>query len=226
MKESTRILLIEDDENLGSLISEGLKDEGFEVSWEKGGEPGLLAFKEVLPQICILDIMLPDIDGFEIAKQVRAVNQNVPILFLTAKELPEDRIKGFESGGDDYITKPFLMKELVYRIGVFLRRSSGKEENPIKGQDWELLENKLQFIYKDQTHKLTKREFDVLAFFLKNPGRLIPREEILFNIWGDDDYFMGRSLDVFITRLRTLLKDIPNMEIHNVRGVGFRFDIT
>ncbi len=227
MRDKVKILLVEDDQNLGSLVMEGLESKDFSVHWFQNGEEAKGTFKETKFDLCLLDIMLPDIDGFELAKAIRSVDQAVPILFITAKELPEDRLKGFESGGDDYITKPFLMKELLYRIDVFLRRSNKEQipEQRLTGQNWVLDQDTMAFKYLDKEHRLTKREFEVFDFLLKHRSRIVPREDILFNIWGDDDYFMGRSLDVFIARIRSILKDIPELDIINIRGVGFRLEV-
>jgi DNA-binding response OmpR family regulator len=221
------ILLVEDDENLGVLIKEGLKDEGYTVLWEKTGNQSFVKFKEEQPALAILDVMLPDIDGFELAQKIRKIDKQCPLLFLTARGLPEDRIKGFESGGDDYITKPFMMKELLLRMDVFLKRSGSQvlENDSLEGEGWKLDAQSMVLVLRGKPNKLTQREFHLLKFLIQNQSRLIPREEILLNLWGDDDYFMGRSLDVFISRLRNILKGGKEISIHNEHGIGFRLEI-
>ncbi len=224
MKHSTLIQLVEDDPNLGSLIEENLREEGYGVNWLKNGEEALSKFDVEKPQLLILDVMLPDIDGFELATRFRAKDKQTPILFLTAKDLTEDRIKGFESGGDDYITKPFSMKELLLRMEVFLRRSGiqEKEKSDVVGGSWALDSDRRVFAINASEHKLTNREFELLQFLLERQDELIPRENILKELWGDDDYFMGRSLDVFISRLRNMMKAHSEFQIENEHGIGFR----
>jgi DNA-binding response OmpR family regulator len=170
--------------------------------------------------------MLPKKDGFSLAQSFRSKNQNIPILFVTAKGLIEDKIAGFESGGDDYIVKPFSMEELFYRIEVFLRRTTTQEgETSFSLGSFQFDGNNITLAHKNGLKILTQKEADVLKLLYNNKERILKREEILKSIWGDDDYFMGRSLDVFISKLRKYLKHDPSIQIVNYHGVGFRLEI-
>ncbi|EKT4534872.1 response regulator transcription factor, partial [Flavobacterium psychrophilum] len=178
--------------------------------------------------ICILDIMMPKIDGFELATAIRKLNTNIPILFLSAKTLKEDRIKGLKLGADDYLIKPFSIEELLLKIEIFLKRSlkNNFEEKNIYTLGKYQFDSKNYVIFTDdQKIKLTERESQLLKFFLNNKNVVLKREEILKSLWGDDDYFMGRSLDVFISRLRKILAHEEKIFIENLHGIGFRFNI-
>lgn len=226
---NTRILIIEDDANLAYLIEDALAGDGYEVKCIGDGNLALEAFELFMPDLCLLDVMLPEKDGFELAHEIRKIDAEVPLLFLTARSLKEDRIKGFQVGGDDYITKPFSMEELKLRVAVFLKRSNSSGSALIKeiyrqGQmvfdpDNQTLE------YKEQVIRLTQKESDLLLMLWKRKNTLVKREEILLSLWGDDDYFMGRSLDVFISRLRKCLKGEPSISIENTHKVGFTLRI-
>ena len=189
---------------------------------------GLKQFNEAEYDLCILDVMLPHKDGFTLAEDIRKTNKKVPIVFLTAKSMTEDKIKGFKSGGDDYITKPFSTEEFLLRVEVILKRSNKSEEKkadtnyPIGSYEF-VSEN---FILKrnDAEQKLTKKEAEVLKLLCQHKGNVLPRELVLNMVWGDDTYFNGRSLDVFITRLRKYLKDDTKIKITNVHGVGFKLE--
>ncbi len=223
-----RILIVEDDPNLGFVIQDNLKQKGYDVTLCKDGVEGEEAFQSASFNLCIFDIMLPKMDGISLAQRVRKQDKNIPILFLTAKSMVEDRLDGFRAGADDYITKPFSMEELLYRIEVFLRRSN--EPNTLFEGIIQLGRyhfNCDNFIIKiDSTEKtLTQKEAQVLKILYNNRDRVLKREEILEQIWGDDDYFMGRSMDVFISRLRKYLKEDPRVQIVNYHGVGFRLEI-
>lgn len=226
---SKRILLVEDDPSLGFVIKDNLGLKGYEVILCSDGAEGENAFYQQQFHLCILDVMLPKKDGFAVARGIRAKDKHVPILFLTAKSMMEDKLTGFQTGADDYITKPFSLDELVYRIEVFLRRSNGHSLN---------LDDKIfqlgQFTFdpfnltlKNLTSEktLTQKEAEVLKLLYQNRDRVLKREEILKEVWGDDDYFMGRSMDVFISKLRKYLKDDPAIQIVNYHGVGFRLEI-
>ncbi len=222
-----KILLVEDDTNLGFVIKDNLEVAGYDVSLCQNGEMGWHAFEKIKYDICVLDVMLPKMDGFTLAKQIRIQDQQVPILFLTAKAMKEDRINGFTLGGDDYITKPFSIEELLLRIEVFLKRS----QNPLvetRDQATIGIYNfnfaNLSLSVNNKVKKLTMREAELLKLLCEQKGKVIPREEILNKIWGDDDYFLGRSLDVFISKLRKYLKDDPKVAITNYHGVGFKLD--
>jgi len=218
-----KILLVEDDTNLGFIVQDNLKAEGFEVILATDGEQALLTYKKYDFDICILDIMLPKYDGFSIAKDIRKTNANIPILFLSAKTMIEDKIEGFNSGGDDYLTKPFSMAELVLRIKSLLKRIVNIEKS-IDGYQlgnifFDIINYKL--INKDQEKKLTKKEAEILKLLCKQKNKVIERDIILKYIWGNDSYFNGRSLDVFITKLRKYLSSDSSISIVNVHGVGF-----
>lgn len=216
-----RILFAEDDENLGFLTKDGLESGGFTVDWYKDGESAWKGFSE--HDLCLIDIMMPRMNGFKLAERIREKNEFVPILFLTAKSMEQDRLKGFEIGGDDYISKPFSMKELVYRLQVFLKRSKTSEvEGPVKhfGKCGFDMEN-LELTVHGEKRQLTHREGELLELLISNSNQLVKREDILIKIWGENDYFMGRSLDVFISRLRKYLKEDASIEIKNHHGVGF-----
>ena len=202
-----KILLVEDDTNLGFIVQDNLKSEGFEVILATDGEQALLTYKKYDFDICILDIMLPKYDGFSIAKDIRKTNSNIPILFLSAKAMIEDKIEGFNSGGDDYLTKPFSMAELVLRIKSLLKRIVNIEKS-INGYQlgnifFDIINYKL--ISEKQEKKLTKKEAEILKLLCKQKNNVIERDIILKYIWGNDSYFNGRSLDVFITKLRKYL---------------------
>ncbi|MEO0552953.1 MAG: response regulator transcription factor [Bacteroidota bacterium] len=217
------ILLVEDDQNLGFVVKDNLELRGFHVDWARNGEEGLSAYKNKPYNICLFDVMLPQKDGFSLATEIRGLDRQIPILFVTAKGMQEDRIEGFKVGGDDYITKPFSMEELVYRIEVFLKRTS-QERQPSRYQlgkftfDYE----NLLLIKEEFKQNLTQKEADVLKYFADHTGQVVKRESILKAIWGEDDYFMGRSLDVFISKLRSYLKPDSAIEIANLHGVGFK----
>ncbi|HEY9487787.1 MAG TPA: response regulator transcription factor [Chryseosolibacter sp.] len=222
-----RILLVEDDPSLGYVIQDNLTLKGYEVTLCLDGHEGEQMFLSSSYHLCILDVMLPRMDGFSLARSIRERNKEVPILFLTAKSMIEDKLHGFQTGADDYITKPFSLDELFYRIEVFLRRSrnidvAGKVINV--GQ-FEFDPFSFTLRHNDLEKTLTQKEAEVLQLLYKNRDRVLKREEILTHIWGEDDYFMGRSMDVFISKLRKYLKTDPDIQIVNYHGVGFRLEI-
>lgn len=225
----TKILFAEDDPNLAFMIEDNLSELGYEVHWAKDGMEALDEFNKGNYQLCIIDIMMPKLDGFQLASKIREIDEWVPILFLTAKSMEEDKLKGFEIGGDDYITKPFSMKELDYRIKVFLRRISSEalrlKETIHFGRSTFDPRN---LLYRNTTKEfsLTQMEAQLLTILIMNRNQLVKREMILEKIWGENDYFKGRSLDVFITRLRKYLKEDDSLEIKNHHGVGFCLVIT
>jgi DNA-binding response OmpR family regulator len=224
---STKILLVEDDPSLGFVIKDNLNLKGFEVTLCENGLDGYQTFQDKPFDLCILDVMMPKQDGFSLAKSIRAKNKQVPILFVTAKSMLEDKIAGFESGGDDYIIKPFSMEELLLRIDVFLRRSNttnGREESFNIGTFTFNFTN-LTLQHTNGSKILTHKEAEVLRLLCENKNRVLKREEILKAVWGDDDYFLGRSMDVFISKLRKYLKDDIGVQIVNYHGVGFRLEI-
>ncbi|TAF97942.1 MAG: DNA-binding response regulator [Runella slithyformis] len=224
-----RILYVEDDPNLSFVTKDNLELNHYEIVHCPDGQLAWGAFQAQHFDACVLDVMLPLVDGFTLAKQIRAINPDVPILFLTARSLQEDKIQGLRLGGDDYLTKPFSMEELILRIEVFLRRSR-TEQSVSSSQTASTLAigtytfnfYKLQLLYKGSVQNLTFREAEVLRYLAERPDQIVRREELLKAIWGDDDYFMGRSLDVFISRLRKYLSQDPTLKIEGIHGVGFR----
>lgn len=222
-----KILYVEDDPNLAFATKDNLEEYDFEVVHAVDGEMALNSFKQEHFDICVLDIMLPRMDGFTLAQHIRQQDPQIPILFLTARALQEDKIKGLTIGADDYITKPFSIEELKLRIDVFLRRSTSAKPNGSSLQSgmvgaYSFDFQKLTLRLADKTQSLTYREAEVLKYLADRPDQVIKRDDVLKAIWGDDDYFMGRSLDVFISRLRKYLSGDSNIKIDNVHGVGFR----
>jgi DNA-binding response OmpR family regulator len=229
MNTQKKILLVEDDPSLGFVIKDNLSLKGYDVTLCKDGDEGERTFHQENFHLCILDVMLPKKDGFAIAQSIRGRNKEVPILFLTAKSMLEDKLAGFRTGADDYITKPFSLDELICRIEVFLRRSTGNE---IRDDDkvfnvGEYAFDPASFTLKNRTTEktLTQKEAEVLTLLYHNRDRVLKREEILKHVWGDDDYFMGRSMDVFISKLRKYLREDPAIQIVNYHGVGFRLEL-
>ncbi|MBA4146076.1 MAG: DNA-binding response regulator [Azospira oryzae] len=224
---SKRILLVEDDPGLGFVIKDNLAMKGYEVTLCADGEEGQKTFQQHVFDLCIFDVMMPKKDGFSLAETVREKNKEIPILFVTAKSMIEDKVAGFTAGGDDYITKPFSMDELCLRIEVFLRRTSNISQ---KGETFQLGQYSFDshnFVLSNATSSkpLTQKEAEVLKLLCLNKDRVLKREEILKAVWGDDDYFMGRSMDVFISKLRKYLKEDPGVQIVNYHGVGFRLEL-
>ncbi|MDP4210480.1 MAG: response regulator transcription factor [Bacteroidota bacterium] len=229
MNSKIRILLAEDDENLGVLLKEYLQAKDFETDLLPDGEKAFKSFQRNFYDLCILDVMMPIKDGFTLAREIRAINKDIPIMFLTAKSLKEDVLQGFKLGGDDYITKPFSMEELLFRIEAILRRI--KAESKFSGQTVYKLGKytfdfqKQALISDDQTHKLTTKESELLKMLCDNMNNVLERNYALKTIWVDDSYFNARSMDVYITKLRKYLKDEPSVEILNVHGKGFKLII-
>lgn len=221
-----KILLAEDDPNLGFVIKDNLSIKGYEVTLCVNGEDAFTVFEKQLFDVCILDVMMPKKDGFTVAQQIRKINPQIPILFVTAKSMLEDKITGFESGGDDYIVKPFSMEELVLRIEVFLRRSNTQPIEQHYSLGTYTFDCRNYTLYHSAGEKsLTQKEAEVLKLLCENRNLVLKREEILKKVWGSDDYFMGRSMDVFISKLRKYLKDDPSIQIINYHGVGFKLEV-
>jgi len=226
---SQKILLVEDDENLGFVTSDNLIKEGYLVDWARNGTQGLTFFSKNQYNLCLLDVMLPNMDGFSLAREIRNENEQIPIIFLTARALENDKLNGFEIGGDDYVTKPYSMKELLHRIQVFIRRQKS-DLNKKVGKLETIGSYKLDIVnlilsLDERTFPLTQREADLLVFLVEQGGQLVRRSDILEKIWGENDYFKGRSLDVFISRLRKYLMYDPKIKIKNHHGVGFTLTI-
>jgi DNA-binding response OmpR family regulator len=220
---------VEDDESLGFLTKDNLEREGYEIFHFADGLDALEAVKHKSFDLAILDIMLPEIDGFTIARVLRERDREIPILFLSAKSMKEDRIQGFSIGADDYITKPFSIEELLFKIKIFLKRSKihGPDHRNIFRLGLFELDHANLTLRKDQKQEriLTQKEADVLLYLIKRENQICKRSLILEKIWGEDDYFMGRSLDVFISRLRKYLAHDQNVQIDNIHGVGFKLRI-
>ena len=227
MSEKINLLLAEDDVNLGNLLSDFLKAKGYEVTLTNNGEEAFSNFIKGSYQLCLLDVMMPIKDGFTTAKEIRKINQKVPIIFLTAKSMKEDTLKGFEVGADDYISKPFSMEELLARINAVLRRS--QEDNEAQNETFFTIGNytfdyqKRHLTYKGEITKLTSKESDLLRLLCLNENKVLDRTHALKAIWEDDNYFNARSMDVYIAKLRKHLNKDENIEIINVHGKGFRF---
>lgn len=223
-----KILLVEDDPSLGFVIKDNLSMKGYEVTLCRDGEEADRTFAPRAFHLCIFDVMLPRKDGFTLARSVRARDQSIPILFLTAKSMTDDKLEGFRIGADDYITKPFSLEELLCRIEVFLKRDRVTE--PVGSTlftlgKYEFDFSKLLLKHGASEKSLTQKEADVLRLLYQNRERVLKREEILKQVWGNDDYFMGRSMDVFISKLRKYLRDDECVQIVNYHGVGFKLEL-
>lgn len=229
MEKAKKILLVEDDPSLGFVIKDNLSIKGFDVTLCADGDLGEKTFHQNEFDLCILDVMLPKKDGFAVAASIREKNKHVPIIFLTAKSMVEDKLLGFQTGADDYITKPFSLEELICRIDVFLRRTYGQPRQNTKAVfsvgKFEFDPSNLVLKNHASEKTLTQKEAEVLKLLYQNRDRVLKREEILTQVWGDDDYFMGRSMDVFISKLRKYLKEDPSIQIVNYHGVGFRLEM-
>ena len=225
MDEKLKILLCEDDENLGMLLREYLQAKGFTTELCADGELGYKAFLKTKFDICVLDVMMPKKDGFTLAKEIRNSNQDIPIIFLTAKTLKEDILEGFKIGADDYITKPFSMEELVFRIEAIIRRTKGKknkESTVYRIGKFTFDTQKQLLCLGDEQRKLTTKENELLALLCSHANEILQRDFALKTIWIDDNYFNARSMDVYITKLRKHLKDDPQIEIINIHGKGYK----
>jgi DNA-binding response OmpR family regulator len=226
MQQAAKILVAEDDLQLGFIIKDNLQEAGFDVTNCPDGEAAWEYFQKNDPDLCILDVNMPYRDGFSLAKKIRQKSDVIPILFLTAKSLEEDKLKGFAVGADDYIVKPFSMKELISRIHVFLRRNkmliAPSKKNFTLGHFTFMVEE-LRLTNNTETIPLTQRESELLEFLCNHSNKVLKREEILSNVWGKNDFFLGRSMDVFMTRLRKLLAAEPSVTIETIHGVGYRF---
>lgn len=223
-----KILYTEDDETLAFLTKDNLEQNNYEVIHCCDGKLGLETFKKENFDICIFDIMMPKMDGFELATEIRKTNTDVPIIFLSAKTLKEDRIKGLRLGADDYLVKPFSIEELLLKIEIFLKRTQKNlpaEKSVYEIGKYQFDTNNFILFNEGEKISLTQREAELLKLFLDNKNSVLKREQILTSLWGTDDYFMGRSLDVFISRLRKILINEKGISIENLHGIGFRFCI-
>ena len=225
MDDKLKILLCEDDENLGMLLREYLQAKGYATELCADGEAGYKAFLKNKFDICVLDVMMPKKDGFTMAQEIRSSNTDVPIIFLTAKTLKEDILEGFKIGADDYITKPFSMEELVFRIEAIMRRTKGKKskESTVYHIGQFTFDTQKQLLcIGDEQRKLTTKENELLALLCSHANEILQRDFALKTIWIDDNYFNARSMDVYITKLRKHLKDDPKIEIINIHGKGYK----
>jgi DNA-binding response OmpR family regulator len=225
MAKQYKILYVEDDETLAYLTKDSLEMNNYVVSHFADGETAIESFTTEAYDICVLDIMVPKKDGFEIVKAIRQQNNEIPIIFLSAKTLKEDRIMGLKIGADDYLVKPFSIEELILKLEIFLQRS---KKNTVESKTYTIGKYSFDAInyevsLENEKTTLTLREADLLKLFIQQPNKVLKREEILKSLWGTDDYFMGRSLDVFISRLRKILAKDTNIVIENLHGIGFRF---
>ncbi len=226
MDGTPHLLLVEDDENLGFLLSEYLQSEGYQTTLCKNGHSGLEAFQQSSYDLCILDVMMPEMDGFTLANKIRNLNDAVPFIFLTARSLKTDRLNGFAIGAEDYVTKPFDEEELLCRIKVCLRRNDNPSSNT--GQptqftigNYEFDYNLLELRYGEEAVRLTEKENEVLRLLCLHQNQVLRRDDAVEQIYGKKDYFLGRSFDVFVSRLRKMLKRDPRVVIENVFKVGF-----
>ncbi|MBK6833340.1 MAG: response regulator transcription factor [Bacteroidetes bacterium] len=228
-KGKPKILLAEDDLNLSVLLSDYLETEGFEVKLCKDGDMALKAFQNARFDLCLLDVMMPKRDGFTLAKEIRAKDNKTPIIFITAKSLKEDKLTGYDLGADDYITKPFDEEELLWKIKAIIRRipENNSERKPeiisIGKYTFDFVNQSISI--EGKSKRITEKESDILNYLSNRRNKVIKREDMLKELWGENDYFLGRSLDVFITKIRKYLKDDESLSIENVFGVGFIFNV-
>ena len=222
--EKSKILYAEDDKTIAFLIQDSLENY-YEIDCYSDGKSALEAFNNQNFDICLLDIMMPEMNGFELAQCIRDKNSEIPIIFISAKALKEDRIKGLKIGADDYLVKPFSIEELILKIEIFLKRSKKTESFPQKYKVGKYNFDPKNYTLQDveNTISLTQRESELLLYFIRNKNTALKRQDILKAVWGDDDYFMGRSLDVFISRLRKVFANEKSIIIENLHGIGFRF---
>lgn len=229
MDSKPRILLVEDDINLGFVIKDNLMEAGYEVLHCSDGTDAWTEFQKRSFDLILLDVMMPKMDGFSLAREIRGKNEKVPVLFLTAKSMEEDKVTGFGIGADDYVTKPFSMKELLFRIGVFLKRTKALHaDKNIRFTLGTLHFNYSELSITDSGNSpviLTQKEADLLRFFCENPNKTLKRQEILLQVWGKDDYFLGRSMDVFIAKLRKHFLRDPRVSLETIHGIGFKLYI-
>jgi DNA-binding response OmpR family regulator len=221
-----KVFYVEDEVSLGRIVKDTLSSQGFEVNMVTDGKNALAQFESFSPDICVLDVMLPNKDGYTIAREIRGINANIPIIFLTAKTQTEDLLKGFESGGNDYIRKPFSLEELIARINNMLKLTKKSAVGSVavfKIGNYEFYPNKYELRLGEQSRKLSHREAELLKIFAENQNAVIQRKNILLQVWNDDSFFNSRSLDVYITRLRDYLKGDERIQIVSIKGVGYHF---
>jgi two-component system, OmpR family, response regulator len=225
-----KILLVEDDKNLGTVIRDCLEMSGYQVTLKENGQDGQKEFLNGGYDIILLDVMLPLIDGFTVAKNIRSKDEEIPIIFITARAMKEDRLEGFRIGADDYIIKPFSTEELDYRINAILKRVKSQKKNAERFMNYQIgsyhFDPHNHVLFSEKTkHQLTKREAELLHLLCQNMNHLLRRDVALRSIWGANNYFMGRSMDVYITKLRKLLSSDSNISIINIHNTGFKLEI-
>jgi DNA-binding response OmpR family regulator len=216
-----KVLLAEDDRDFGNILSQYITISGFEVALARDGKEAWELFNQDKPDICVLDVMMPEMDGFTLGEKIKQVNPDVPLIFLTAKSLKEDIVRGLKIGADDYITKPFDPEVLILRINNILKRAYSSINDEYKISSTVLNYNTLELSCGQTREKLTLKEAQLLKYFIINKNKILAREDILTEIWGEDDYFLGRSMDVFISRLRKYISEDKDIDIRTVRGTGF-----
>jgi DNA-binding response OmpR family regulator len=223
----TKILYVEDEPFLGRIVKESLESRDFEVNMATDGNQATTLFNKIKPDICVLDVMLPHKDGYSIAKEIRKVDPAIPIIFVTAKTQTEDLLKGFESGGNDYLRKPFSMEELIVRVNNLIKiAGNGKQKSQPGNIQFGIFEfNSLRYELKTKSgsRKLSHREASLLQMLTESRNSTVQRKDILMKLWGDDSFFNSRNLDVYITKLRDYLKEDPSVEIITIKGVGYQF---
>ncbi len=225
--DKPHILYVEDDETLSFVTKDNLELNGFQVTHASDGKEAMQLFKKDIFDLCLLDVMLPEMDGYTVAEEIRSRHSEIPIIFLTAKSLKEDKIHGLKIGADDYITKPFSIEELILKIKIFLKRkyvTGSQELSVLKVGSFTLDHDNLKLSNGKEASQMTKKEADLLKLLITNKNKIVERSTILERLWGENDYFMGRSMDVFISRLRKYLKGDESITIENIHGVGFRLN--
>jgi DNA-binding response OmpR family regulator len=216
-----KVLLAEDDRDFGNILSQYVSINGFDVTLARDGKEAWELFNQDRPDICVLDVMMPEMDGFTLGEKIKEAQPGVPLIFLTAKSLKEDIVRGLKIGADDYITKPFDPEVLILRINNILKRAYTSANDEYRISSTILNFNTLELISGNAKEKLTLKEAQLMKLFIINKNKILAREDILTEIWGEDDYFLGRSMDVFISRLRKYISDDDNIDIRTVRGTGF-----
>jgi DNA-binding response OmpR family regulator len=216
-----KVLLAEDDRDFGNILSQYVTISGFDVALARDGKEAWEMFSKEKPDICVLDVMMPEMDGFTLGEKIKEAQPGVPLIYLTAKSLKEDIVRGLKIGADDYITKPFDPDVLILRINNILKRAYSSSNDEFKVSNTILNINNLELTCGNTREKLTLKEAQLLRYFIINKNKVLAREDILTEIWGEDDYFLGRSMDVFISRLRKYILEDKNLDIRTVRGTGF-----
>lgn len=216
-----KVLLAEDDRDFGNILSQYISISGYDVTLGRDGKEAWELFQKDKFDICVFDVMMPEMDGFTLAEKVKDAQQDIPLIFLTAKSLKEDIVRGLKIGADDYITKPFDPEVLILRINNILKRAYSSSNDEFKISDTVLKYNSLELICGNTKEKLTLKEAQLMKYFIINKNKVLAREDILTEIWGEDDYFLGRSMDVFISRLRKYISEDRKIDIRTVRGMGF-----